>query len=221
MVQIENQYTTLLELLVSEMNMRLFSYKLDHDYGLAPNPHGGYCTLAVCKSSIRRNKNIEIGDWIIGTGSVALGRLHHLIYAMKLEEKLTFQEYWEDPRFEYKKPRLNGSLVQLYGDNIYHLDLSTKKWIQENAAHSLKSGEPNTDHLERDVSGEYVLISKEYYYFGDASIQIPEAYREVCNEGRDMKWKKIPGEVRDEFILWLTKSSTVGILGDPISWNEY
>lgn len=36
--------------------MRNFSYKIEHDFGLAPNPFGGYCTLAVCKSSIRSNK---------------------------------------------------------------------------------------------------------------------------------------------------------------------
>jgi len=28
---------------------RLFSYVVDHDYGFAPNPSGGFCTLAKCK----------------------------------------------------------------------------------------------------------------------------------------------------------------------------
>ena len=26
--------------------MKNFSYKIEHDFGLAPNPFGGYCTLA-------------------------------------------------------------------------------------------------------------------------------------------------------------------------------
>ena len=29
--------------------MHCFRYKLNHDYGLAPNPFGGVMTLAVCK----------------------------------------------------------------------------------------------------------------------------------------------------------------------------
>ena len=44
--------------------MHCFRYKLDHDYGLAPNPFGGVITLAVCKGDIRRNKNLDVGDWI-------------------------------------------------------------------------------------------------------------------------------------------------------------
>ena len=91
--------------------MNMFSYKLDHDYGLAPNPFGGYCTLAVCKSAIRSNKNLQIGDWIIGTGSAKLKNLYHLIYAMRLEEKITFQNYWEDERFQYKKPKSQRGIL--------------------------------------------------------------------------------------------------------------
>jgi hypothetical protein len=114
-----------------------YSYKLDHDYGLAPNPFGEYCSLAVCKSSIRKNKNLSVGDWIIGTGSKALGFEHYLIYAMQVTEILTFDEYWEDERFQYKKPVLNGSLIQMYGDNFYHTDKNTGEWIQDQSAHSV------------------------------------------------------------------------------------
>src|SRR4051812_17344850 len=115
--------------------MGYFSYKVEHDYGLAPNPFGGYCTLAVCKPIIRNNKNLAIKDWIIGTGSMKLKRIHQLIYAMQVEEIITFNQYWADPRFQYKKPIINGSLVQMYGDNFYHQDPNTKRWIQEDSAH--------------------------------------------------------------------------------------
>lgn len=54
--------------------MSYFSYVVEHDYGLAPNPFGGYCSLAVCKPGIRGNENLKIGDWIIGTGEI--GRAH-------------------------------------------------------------------------------------------------------------------------------------------------
>ena len=115
--------------------MSYYSYKVEHDLGLAPNPFGEFCTIAVCKPKIRNNKNLRYGDWIIGTGSKKLNRLHHLIYLMQVEEKITFEQYWDDPRFQYKKPVLNGSLAQMYGDNIYHRDRKANQWVQENSAH--------------------------------------------------------------------------------------
>lgn len=201
--------------------MKYFSYKIEHDYGLAPNPFHGYCTLAVCKSSIRSNKNLKIGDWIIGTGSKALGNLHKLIFAMRLEEKVTFNEYWEDIRFAKKKPIVNGSLVQMYGDNFYHQDKDSGEWVQENSAHSLAGGLTNNGHLKRDVGGEFVLISKEFYYFGSNSPLIPKEYLEVCSEGRDMKSVSIPTDTANKFIAWLQANYSVGINGDPTSWKEH
>lgn len=207
--------------MLKQKQMAYFSYKIEHDFGLAPNPFGGFCTLAVCKPTIRNNKNLRMGDWIIGTGSVKLKRLHQLIFAMQIEEKITFNQYWEDARFQYKKPVINGSLVQMYGDNFYHQIPKTKKWIQENSAHSLQGGIPNQKHLKKDTGGMYVLISKTFYYFGDHSIKIPERFIEVCSEGRSMKGPSIPTQLADQFVSWLQKKHEIGIHGDPINWHEY
>src|SRR5256885_3849592 len=98
--------------------MRLFSYVIPRDYGFAPNPFYGICSLATCKPQIR--DTAEVGDWILGTGSKRKGRDGYVIYAMKVEEILTFEKYWSDPRYREKRPILNGSLKQRYGDNIYH-----------------------------------------------------------------------------------------------------
>lgn len=204
----------------------MFSYKIEHDYGLAPNPFGGYCTLAVCKGKIRGNKSLKIGDWIIGTGSRALEKissnkhLDHLIFAMQVEEIISFNQYWSDPRFQYKKPVINGSLVQLYGDNLYHKD-SNGKWIQKNSAHSLISGGVNREHLTRDTKSEKVLISQTFYYFGDGNIAIPEKFSNVCCKGRDFKSTAISQELEHEFISWLTANFGIGIYGDPINWIEH
>ncbi len=202
--------------------MENFSYKIEHDYGLAPNPFGGYCTLAVCKSSIRKNTNLEIGSWVFGTGSKKLTREGQLIFAMQVEEKLTFNQYWQDPRFQYKKPQINGSLVQMYGDNIYHQD-KRGNWIQENSAHSLNHGQVNKDHLKRDIGGKYVLISTNFYYFGDNAIKIPKKYtNEICCQGRDMKSPSISKEVVSDFILWLNSNYKKSILhGNPINWARH
>ena len=201
--------------------MGYYSYKIEHDYGLAPNPFGQYCTLVVCKPTIRNNKNLNIGDWIIGTGSVKLGNAFHLIFTMQVEEKITLQEYWEDPRFDHKKPVVNGSLVQMYGDNFYHQDPDTAKWIQENSAHSLDGGLPNEQHLKTDTGGEYALISQNFYYLGNESVLIPDEYRDVCSRGRSMKGPGIPIDVGDAFVLWVQDNFHKGIHGDPISWDEH
>ncbi len=70
--------------------MRLFSYVLRYDMGFAPNPFEGYCTLATCKYKIRNTANV--GDWVVGTGSVEnVGNLK-IIFLMEVVEKLTFDQ---------------------------------------------------------------------------------------------------------------------------------
>ena len=101
-------------------NPRLFSYILARDYGFAPNPFFGVCTLATCKPKIRQTASI--GDWIIGTGSSKYGRQGYLIFAMRVTETMTFNEYWDDERFRRKKPNMMGSTKQAFGDNIYSRD---------------------------------------------------------------------------------------------------
>lgn len=203
--------------------MRNFTYKIDHDYGLAPNPFGGFCTLAVCKSDIRKNKNLEVGSWVFGIGAKSVGTQYFqkLIFCMKVEGKLTFKDYWNDVRFQYKKPVLNGSLVQMYGDNFYHQD-GNGEWIQENSAHSLEDGTPNEKHLIRDIGGNFVLISKNFYYFGENAIAIPEEFTHaICTNARNMAFAK-PQETVDAFIAWLQSNYKKGILyGDPISWSAH
>lgn len=90
---------------------RFFSYVVDHDNGFAPNPFGGFCTLAKCKyrrkEGQRRNivELAEVGDWIVGTGGVKNVSSGHgtLLYAMRVDEKLTLAEYYEDKRFRGRK----------------------------------------------------------------------------------------------------------------------
>ena len=89
---------------------RLFSYVVQHDFGYAPNPAGGFCTLAKCKYGRRGRKNIielaEVGDWVAGTSGadlrVSAGH-GKLIFAMRVGEKLTLKEYYQDPRFRDRR----------------------------------------------------------------------------------------------------------------------
>lgn len=80
---------------------------MDHDYGFAPNPFWGVMTLATCKGMLRHSGNLEIGDWVIATGGCVLHEyIEHLIFAMRVEKIITFDEYWNTPEFECKKPIL-------------------------------------------------------------------------------------------------------------------
>ena len=166
--------------------MGYYSYLVEHDFGLAPNPFGKYCTLAVCKPKIRKSNKLQINDWVIGTGSKALEDIsrkklrYHLIYVMQVSEIILMEDYWSDPRFEYKKPIINGPLATMYGDNFYHKD-SSGNWIQEDSAHSLYDGKTNEEHLKTDTSGKNVLVAELFYYFGDKAPLIPKQLQEICH----------------------------------------
>src|SRR5258708_34492950 len=86
---------------------KVYSYAVARDFGFAPNPFYGWCTLATCKPVIRRVA--RVGDFILGTGSKQLDREGFVIYAMRVTEALTFNEYWSDKRFQTRKPDLSGS----------------------------------------------------------------------------------------------------------------
>src|SRR3981081_4702898 len=72
--------------------LRLHSYVVARDYGFAPNPFYGICTLATCKPVIRRTAAID--DCVIGTGSKSRGREGRLVYVMRMDEILTYDTYW-------------------------------------------------------------------------------------------------------------------------------
>lgn len=150
--------------------MRGFSYVVARDHGFAPNPFNGFCTLATCKPPIR--KDAEIGDWVIGTGSAKRGTVGRLVFAMQICEKMTFNDYWSDPRFATRRPVMNGSLKKMYGDNIYQH--SNGSWKQMDSHHSHDDGTPNEHNLERDTSVDSVLFANTFYYFGGSTIDVPE-----------------------------------------------
>lgn len=206
--------------------MVVYSYLIEHDLGLAPNPFGKYCTLAVCKPRIRGSSKLKIGDWIVGTGSKALeessGRKKlrdKLIYAMQVSERISMDEYWNDLRFQYKKPVMNGTLVTMFGDNFYHKDESGN-WIQEDSAHCKLDGTCNHEHLKTDTSGNNVLIAEYFFYFGDNAPTIPKELLEICHTGIGEK-KFEDGKLGDDFINWVITNFHAGIHGDPINWQEY
>lgn len=188
------------------------------DYGFAPNPFAGFCTLATCKPKIRNT--VAVSDWIMGTGGVTTGLEGRLIYLMEVNEVISFNDYWNEERFWAKRPVLNGSLSQIHGDNIYHAN--GEDWIQEDSHHSLEGGALNEENLERDLKSKNVAISYNFYYFGDRHIKIPNRYSSLACAGRDFcKHDPAKDILVNDFINHITKNFDAGVIGDPIDWADY
>ena len=199
--------------------MRLFSYVVVRDYGFAPNPFYAYCTLSACKPVIRRVA--EIGDWILGTGSTTCGRESHVVFAMRVTQSLTFDEYWRDPRFQRKRPMLRGSKKQAFGDNIYHRLPVAGEWAQADSHHSCDDGSPNLNNVERDTGTDRVLISDDFIYFGGEGPRLPARFRggnaDIRKKGAGHK-SKFPAEVIDDFVRWIRGLPHDGYSGEPRDW---
>lgn len=147
--------------------MRLCSYVMRVDAGSAPNPYWGYCTLAFCTPN-HQGIRLEPGDWVMANSTVADGQ--RLVYAMRVSEVLSFDDYYADLRFTRKKPQRDGTWAQRRGDNIYHRG-EDGQWIQDpNDAHN------TVEQLRQDTKHPRVFVSDHFFYFGRKAPPIPEEF---------------------------------------------
>lgn len=163
---------------------KLYSYKMSHDNGFAPNPYFGVLTLATCKPQIRLK--VAEGGWIAGWTSQSM-KLHSttvgnekLVYLAKITKKLSYGEYWET----FPNKRSGNTAVATYGDNIYCPSLDETYGYRQipNLRH-------NTEVQKiKDMSGQYVLVCEEFYYFGATKgsmpLDIPESVRPNIPKGQ-------------------------------------
>lgn len=200
--------------------MALYSYVLDHDYGFAPNPFFSVCTLATCKPQLR--ERARVGDHVVGTGCAKRGRSGRLVYVMRVAEVTTFDEYWADPRFARKRPRMDGGRARAFGDNIYHR-APDGSWLQEESFHSLADGTPNPANLERDTHSEKVLIGGDFAYWGGDGPAIPDRFRDhdgddIC-AGRGYRRHFAEG-LPEAFLEWASGLGASGRVGAPADWSR-
>ena len=185
--------------------MRLCSYVITHDTGLAPNPYWGYCTLALCTPNHMGIKLVQ-GDWIIATSSKATGR--KLVCAMQVSEILSFNDYYADPRFEDKKPVRGAPGPKRCGDNVYYKD-EQGKWVQH----------PSDFHRgpelnQKDTKHPYVYVAEHFYYFGAQAVPIPADYQDLIWTKQGCKCAHDSVLVA-EFLEWLQAAYSPGVLGKP------
>ena len=198
---------------------RLYSYVVVRDFGFAPNPFFGICTLATCKPRIRASA--IIGDWIVGISGKSMGQPRRLVYVMRVTDALTFDDYWSLPEYERKRPNLRHSRKHAFGDNIYHSDRAGT-WIQLDSHHSHADGTPNLNNIQRDTQADRVLVSTDYRYWGGSGPALPSRFRDF--DGWDIlpqqnHKSRFPRAMSDAFIHWIQSDfPTTGYFSDPWDW---
>jgi hypothetical protein len=180
---------------------RVYFYVVDRDFGFAPNPFHGYCTLATCKPDIRNGA--RVADWVLGMGGARLGATGRCIFAMRVTSKTNFDAYWSNPAYLDKKPVRNGSRKMLVGDNIYYRDSSGKAWNQADSHHSNTDGSINFDNLRADTKTDQVLISNHFFYFGREAPIVPTAIIDSIGYRNGRKHRVFTIDRCSQLISWL------------------
>ena len=184
--------------------MKLCSYIVREDTGLAPNPFWGPCTLAVCTPN-HQGSRLEVGDWI--AGFLAKDRGYRFLYAMEISESLDLDEYHRDLRFEQKKPNLRGTWKERCGDNFYSRG-SDGQWIQHRNRFHLDEG------LKRqDTKHARVFVGHRFWYRGRSAAATPEQYAPLIG-GRGARVNHAP-ELVSDFCAWVEREFEPGAADVP------
>ena len=151
-------------------DQRLFTYKVAHDGGSAPNPYHGVCTLGICKPAIRRV--VRHGDIVVGFACAP--DENRIIYCMVVDHVVPWEVYIK---------ACADSSVQLDGIRAESLKRKVPKgpndpgdciWPSaENSPEVLPSWSDHggIDDFQRDVkNGENVILGSRFWYFGNGSV---------------------------------------------------
>ncbi|MEI7995930.1 MAG: hypothetical protein WCH01_13620 [Methylococcaceae bacterium] len=194
---------------------RLFTYKVAHDGGSAPNPYNGVCTLAICKPVIRRVA--KVGDVIVGLGHGVDER--RLVYCMVVEENpIEWADYIQKCKCgmlpKEKVPRNDKDP----GDCIWeHADPNKQQKVRASWSGHIE------DDYETDVrNGKRVIFSTTYWYFGCGDKFKFELPYDLVNiiPGRGHR-SNGNNNFRDRFVEFFNqrldelKISKLGIMGTP------
>ena len=176
---------------------RLFTYTIRIDDGAAPNPFRGLCSLAICKPAIRRVA--KVGDWVAGLGSKRAPSgdpSRKLVYAMRVEAVLSLKEYDEkaSANWPHRIPNVGSpDLSERLGDCIY--DFSSRKPLQRPSVHG-------PQNIETDLSGGNVLLSRQFYYFGNRAYSLPDDLLSICQQTQGHK-STANAPYFGRFVAWL------------------
>jgi hypothetical protein len=190
--------------------LSIFSYVLRYDDGAAPNPFYGTCTLAICKPAIRRKA--EVGDWVVGTvtKNSSIGDISdQVVYAMKVTKKMTMHQYDEYCRQHLtgKIPKwFTGTYKERMGDCIYDYSSGQVSILRPSVHKEL--------NRKRDLSGRFVLLSDEFFYFGDKPVPLPEELRTIVKTNQGHK-RIVSEHLIKSFESWIYKFPLNKLKGQP------
>lgn len=193
--------------------MKICRYVMTNDSGLAPNPYHGWCTLAVCTPNHQR-LHLKKNDWIVGHSRKEDG--NRLIYAMCVEDVLTLDLYFNDPRFQEKKPNPSGTREDQCGDNFYYRENGQWRrltsWNHNDSEHFIKD-------VGSDLEGCHVFVSQDFYYFGDQRKPFPAEFESLIQKVQGCSYSH-DEELNNRFVKWLEDNYSQGKIGSPSDYNE-
>lgn len=196
-------------------------YVVDRDFGFAPNPFHGCCTLATCMPRIRAKAQVD--DWVVGMGGSRLKATGRCVYAMRVTETLSFNEYWTSLEYFDKRPVRNGSSVMMVGDNIYRRNQPNEQWQQLDSHHSNPDGTPNPLNINKDTSADRVLVSRDYFYFGAAAPAVAPDVLTALGYKNGIGHRVFTTSQCSTFLRWLSadfKSARNIVTGDPFDFDR-
>ncbi len=193
---------------------RLYTYTIPIDDGAAPNPFRSMMSLAICKPGIRRTA--REGDWVAGLGSKSAqsGDLSgHLVYAMRVEEILSLRGYDLNApkRWPHRIPDIrSGDLSERLGDCIYDYSGGSIP-VQRDGVHGPRN-------IHTDLSGQNVLISRDFYYFGNRAIPLPKHLHPIVHQTQGHK-RDLNDPYVDSFTSWIRGLGLAS--GQMHGWPDY
>lgn len=190
---------------------RLFTYKVAHDGGNAPNPFHGLCTLAICKPVIRRVA--KLGDVIVG---LACGDdCRRIVYCMVVDESVPWADYINRCNHNHIKGKIPEN-EKHQGDCIWTDAVACSEPIPSWSQHVCGD-------FSRDVTrGQNVLIGKIYWYFGKGDtheIYLPDELEMIIPQRGHRSNSNC--DYRESFVKFFNETlnseriTHVGLLGRP------
>jgi hypothetical protein len=196
-------------------------YVVDRDFGFAPNPFHGCCTLATCMPRIRAKA--QVNDWVFGMGGARLKATGRCVYAMRVTETLSFEAYWASEAYFDKRPVRNGSSVMMVGDNIYHRNKASDPWQQLDSHHSNPDGTPNPLNVDKDTGANRVLASRDFFYFGRTAPSLPSGLLEGMGYKNGIGHRVFADSQCAALFQWLStnwRSNRNIVTGDPFDFDQ-
>lgn len=171
------------------------------------------CSLAICKPGIRRVA--RPGDWVAGLGSrnAPSGDLSgRLVYAMRVETVLSLMDYDRHAitNWPHRIPNVQSAdLSERLGDCIYGYSRGIPE--QRPSVHG-------RENIATDLSGQNALVSRDFYYFGNRAIPLPDYLRPICHQTQGHR-SDSNGPYFDQFVSWLRNLNLAS--GQMYGWPDF